>query len=48
MGAAAAELSDRAFVTSDNPRDEDPLAIIEEVLGGVPGGRTNPAYRGRA
>ena len=25
MGAAAAELSDRAFVTSDNPRDEDPL-----------------------
>ena len=43
MGAAAAELSDRAFVTSDNPRDEDPLAIIEEVLGGVPGGRTNPA-----
>jgi UDP-N-acetylmuramoyl-L-alanyl-D-glutamate--2,6-diaminopimelate ligase len=43
MGAAATELSDRAFVTSDNPRDEDPLAIIEEVLGGVPGGRTNPA-----
>jgi UDP-N-acetylmuramoyl-L-alanyl-D-glutamate--2,6-diaminopimelate ligase len=43
MGAVAAELSDRAFVTSDNPRDEDPLAIIEEVLGGVPGGRTNPA-----
>ncbi len=42
MGAAAAELSDLAFVTSDNPRDEDPLAIIEEVLGGVAGGRTNP------
>ena len=41
MGAAAADLSDLAFVTSDNPRDEDPLGIIEEVLGGVPGGRTN-------
>jgi UDP-N-acetylmuramoyl-L-alanyl-D-glutamate--2,6-diaminopimelate ligase len=42
MGAAAAHLSDLAFVTSDNPRDEDPLAIIEEVLDGVPGGRANP------
>ena len=42
MGAAAAELSDLAFVTSDNPRDEDPLRIIDEVLGGVAGGRTNP------
>ena len=42
MGAAAADLSDLAFVTSDNPRDEDPLGIIEEVVGGIPGGRTNP------
>ena len=42
MGAAAAHLSDLAFVTSDNPRDEDPLAIIEEVLAGIPGGRANP------
>jgi UDP-N-acetylmuramoyl-L-alanyl-D-glutamate--2,6-diaminopimelate ligase len=42
MGAAAADLSDLAFVTSDNPRDEDPLRIIEEVLGGVPRGRANP------
>jgi UDP-N-acetylmuramoyl-L-alanyl-D-glutamate--2,6-diaminopimelate ligase len=42
MGAAAADLSDLAFVTSDNPRDEDPLRIIEEVLAGVPGGRANP------
>jgi UDP-N-acetylmuramoyl-L-alanyl-D-glutamate--2,6-diaminopimelate ligase len=42
MGAAAADLSDLAFVTSDNPRDEDPLGIIEEVLGGIAGGRTNP------
>jgi UDP-N-acetylmuramoyl-L-alanyl-D-glutamate--2,6-diaminopimelate ligase len=42
MGAAAAHLSDLAFVTSDNPRDEDPLTIIEEVLRGVPEGRANP------
>jgi UDP-N-acetylmuramoyl-L-alanyl-D-glutamate--2,6-diaminopimelate ligase len=38
MGAAAARLGDEVFVTSDNPRDEDPLAIIAEVLTGVPGG----------
>jgi UDP-N-acetylmuramoyl-L-alanyl-D-glutamate--2,6-diaminopimelate ligase len=42
MGAAAAAASDLAIVTSDNPRDEDPLAIIEEILAGVPGGRENP------
>jgi UDP-N-acetylmuramoyl-L-alanyl-D-glutamate--2,6-diaminopimelate ligase len=41
MGAVAAAGSDVAILTSDNPRDEDPLAIIEEVLGGVPGGREN-------
>jgi UDP-N-acetylmuramoyl-L-alanyl-D-glutamate--2,6-diaminopimelate ligase len=42
MGEAAARLSDRVFVTSDNPRDEDPRAVIEEVLGGIPRGRENP------
>ncbi len=42
MGAAAAALSDLAFVTSDNPRDEDPLRIIDEVLDGIAGGRANP------
>jgi UDP-N-acetylmuramoyl-L-alanyl-D-glutamate--2,6-diaminopimelate ligase len=42
MGTAAAQLSDLAFVTSDNPRDEDPQAIVEEVLAGVPGGRAHP------
>jgi UDP-N-acetylmuramoyl-L-alanyl-D-glutamate--2,6-diaminopimelate ligase len=41
MGATAARLSDLAFVTSDNPRHEDPLAIIDEVLGGIPDGRAN-------
>ncbi len=35
MGRIASELSDLAIVTSDNPRSEDPGAIIREVLGGV-------------
>jgi UDP-N-acetylmuramoyl-L-alanyl-D-glutamate--2,6-diaminopimelate ligase len=35
MGRAASLLSDTAILTSDNPRDEDPLAIIEEVRIGV-------------
>lgn len=42
MGGVAARASDLAILTSDNPRDEDPDAIIEEVLAGVPGGRENP------
>ncbi|HLL22496.1 MAG TPA: UDP-N-acetylmuramoyl-L-alanyl-D-glutamate--2,6-diaminopimelate ligase, partial [Kofleriaceae bacterium] len=36
MGAAVAELADLAFVTSDNPRTEDPRAIIDQILPGVP------------
>jgi UDP-N-acetylmuramoyl-L-alanyl-D-glutamate--2,6-diaminopimelate ligase len=35
MGRAASLLSDVAVLTSDNPRDEDPLTIIEEVRAGV-------------
>jgi UDP-N-acetylmuramoyl-L-alanyl-D-glutamate--2,6-diaminopimelate ligase len=38
MGRAASSLSDLAIVTSDNPRSEDPGAIIEEVLGGIENG----------
>jgi UDP-N-acetylmuramoyl-L-alanyl-D-glutamate--2,6-diaminopimelate ligase len=37
MGAIAAKLADRVLVTSDNPRGEDPLAIIEAVRRGAPG-----------
>jgi UDP-N-acetylmuramoyl-L-alanyl-D-glutamate--2,6-diaminopimelate ligase len=37
MGAVASRLADRAIVTSDNPRSEDPLAIIAEILAGVDG-----------
>jgi len=35
MGRAASLLSEVAVLTSDNPRDEDPLSIIEEVRAGV-------------
>ncbi len=35
MGEAAALGSDLVIVTSDNPRSEDPRAIIEEILPGV-------------
>jgi UDP-N-acetylmuramoyl-L-alanyl-D-glutamate--2,6-diaminopimelate ligase len=35
MGRVAARLADVAIVTSDNPRSEDPLAIIQDVLQGA-------------
>jgi UDP-N-acetylmuramoyl-L-alanyl-D-glutamate--2,6-diaminopimelate ligase len=35
MGAAAAEASDFVVLTSDNPRSEDPLAIINDALVGL-------------
>ncbi len=35
MGRVAGELADRVFVTSDNPRDEEPGAIAEAVVRGV-------------
>jgi UDP-N-acetylmuramoyl-L-alanyl-D-glutamate--2,6-diaminopimelate ligase len=34
MGRVAAELADRAIVTTDNPRSEDPAAIAAQVAGG--------------
>jgi UDP-N-acetylmuramoyl-L-alanyl-D-glutamate--2,6-diaminopimelate ligase len=36
MGEIAARLADRMWVTSDNPRSENPEAIIDEVVAGVP------------
>ena len=35
MGRIGVELSDIAVITSDNPRTEPPLAIIEDILKGV-------------
>ena len=37
MGNIAAHFSDYAIVTSDNPRTEDPSAIIEDILEGMKG-----------
>ena len=41
MGEAAVRLSDFAVLTSDNPRYENPGAIIEDVLRGIPNGIEN-------
>ena len=35
MGRAAGEGSDKVIVTSDNPRSEDPMAILSEILPGL-------------
>jgi UDP-N-acetylmuramoyl-L-alanyl-D-glutamate--2,6-diaminopimelate ligase len=35
MGRAGAELADLVVVTSDNPRSEDPVAIVAEVAAGA-------------
>jgi len=45
MGAIAAERADRCLVTSDNPRDEDPEAIVAQVMAGVPAGQRGSAVR---
>jgi UDP-N-acetylmuramoyl-L-alanyl-D-glutamate--2,6-diaminopimelate ligase len=35
MGAISARLADHTIVTSDNPRSEDPDAIVAEILAGI-------------
>jgi UDP-N-acetylmuramoyl-L-alanyl-D-glutamate--2,6-diaminopimelate ligase len=35
MGAVAADLADRIVLTDDNPRSEDPAAIVREIRAGV-------------
>jgi UDP-N-acetylmuramoyl-L-alanyl-D-glutamate--2,6-diaminopimelate ligase len=39
MGEIAARAADLAIVTSDNPRSEDPAAIVDDIVRGVPRGR---------
>ena len=35
MGKIASENSDEVIITSDNPRDEEPIAIIDEIITGI-------------
>ncbi|MGC8559793.1 MAG: UDP-N-acetylmuramoyl-L-alanyl-D-glutamate--2,6-diaminopimelate ligase [Phycisphaerae bacterium] len=40
MGAVAEKFADRVVITSDNPRTENPMSIIDDILEGLsPGGR---------
>jgi UDP-N-acetylmuramoyl-L-alanyl-D-glutamate--2,6-diaminopimelate ligase len=48
MGEIAVRLADRVIVTSDNPRSEDPEAIIEEILVGTGQDVEHDADRRRA
>ncbi|WP_094851856.1 bifunctional UDP-N-acetylmuramoyl-L-alanyl-D-glutamate--2,6-diaminopimelate ligase MurE/UDP-N-acetylmuramoyl-tripeptide--D-alanyl-D-alanine ligase MurF [Bordetella genomosp. 10] len=50
MGGIAAADADGVYVTSDNPRGEDPEAIIDQILAGMPAARavTVQADRARA
>jgi UDP-N-acetylmuramoyl-L-alanyl-D-glutamate--2,6-diaminopimelate ligase len=45
MGRVAKELADVAIVTSDNPRSEDPQAIIAEIVDGTGGFEIEPDRR---
>ena len=48
MARAACKTADRVVVTSDNPRSEDPAAIIDDILEGVPSGSAVLAEPDRA
>ncbi len=48
MGEAACRLADRVLVTSDNPRSEDPEAIIDEIMLGAGAGAVREVDRRRA
>lgn len=48
MAAAAAQHADRVIVTDDNPRSEDPAAIVREIQAGFPKGFSAPVVHDRA
>jgi UDP-N-acetylmuramoyl-L-alanyl-D-glutamate--2,6-diaminopimelate ligase len=39
MGRISGEMADMSIITSDNPRTEDPLKIIEDIVTGLPEGK---------
>ncbi len=41
MGEIGTRIADYAVITSDNPRTEEPMAIIEDIVKGIPGDRHN-------
>ena len=41
MGKIGVELADWAIITSDNPRTEEPMAIIQDVVKGIPSDKKN-------
>ena len=41
MGRIGVELADLAIITSDNPRTEEPMAIIKDVVKGIPKDKKN-------
>jgi UDP-N-acetylmuramoyl-L-alanyl-D-glutamate--2,6-diaminopimelate ligase len=45
MGRVAVEGADVVVVTSDNPRTEDPDAIIDDIVAGIEGGVGGPVER---
>ena len=48
MGAAVSEFADFAVVTSDNPRSEEPAAILAEILAGMDRARPHAVEPDRA
>jgi len=48
MAQAAALYADRVIVTDDNPRSEDPAAIVREIQAGFPPGYAAPVIHDRA
>ncbi len=48
MGALAEKHSDYVIVTSDNPRYEDPEAIIDDIVAGIKGNYERHSYRRQA
>ena len=44
MGAVAYKYASKLYITSDNPRSEDPTRIINDILQGIPKDPKKPVY----